>query len=71
MKYCKGCYRRSVNFCVYTKYMKECPCGICLIKGVCQVACEEFIDFTAVRHPCILKEYASTVEAQYPITKRK
>jgi len=42
---CKGC-RTSIAKCYYRKYNKftecDCPCINCLIKGVCDIACEEF-----------------------------
>jgi hypothetical protein len=42
MENCKGCCRKP---CTYSEYIEECPCGICLIKGICRIACDDFIDF--------------------------
>lgn len=30
---------------ILVNYNKDCPCNICLIKGMCIVACEEFKNF--------------------------
>jgi hypothetical protein len=50
MKNCKGCYSYGKNDCFYIGRTEEgtvnCPCMICLIKGVCYRACEEYEDFT-------------------------
>jgi len=51
MKYCKGCFTEDV--CkeeYYYQYIKEnnveCPCGICLIKGICNKPCEDHKQFS-------------------------
>lgn len=44
MTNCKGC--RIANLCkemIVASKIKECPCRICLIKGMCQVSCEDFL----------------------------
>jgi len=45
---CKGCY--SKDACDKIKSFKKemrinCPCGICLIKVVCNIVCDNFSDF--------------------------
>ena len=50
MENCKGCCRKP---CTYSEYIEECPCGICLIKGICQRACDDFIDFVAEKQKLI------------------
>ncbi len=42
---CKGCRIVDINFCkdlIIESKIKDCPCRICLIKGVCDKSCEEF-----------------------------
>ena len=56
MAYCKGCRsrERSCTTRVYIEYATEkgasiigkCPCGVCLIKGICKVACEDYLSFS-------------------------
>lgn len=53
MENCKGCYRERVNSCALLcqnlhinsqrndKKPKDCPCMICIIKGVCNDACDD------------------------------
>jgi hypothetical protein len=59
MEYCKGC-RTKERVCtirLYTQYgtkervsiIGDCPCGICLVKGVCKVACPEYLDFSVIK----------------------
>lgn len=46
MTNCKGC--RIENFCegiIVASKIGECPCRICLIKGMCKVSCEEFLQW--------------------------
>ena len=45
---CKGCHVKE--FCnvpnLYGVYVaEECPCNICLIKGVCNHGCEDYDEF--------------------------
>ncbi len=46
-KECKGCHVFMDHRCSFTdpKYVDKCPCKICLIKGVCETACEEYIHY--------------------------
>ncbi len=54
-EYCYGC-GLYVEHCVSERKFKEylnthiCPCGTCLIKGVCQEACEVFSVFSQKYH---------------------
>lgn len=53
MEFCKGCCRKP---CTYSsEYIEECPCGICLIKGVCRRACDDFIDFVGGKQNLIFE----------------
>lgn len=45
MEYCKGCYVK--HGCTYREYSTLCPCGICLIKMVCEEMCDEHVVFQA------------------------
>jgi hypothetical protein len=40
---CKGCILYKV--CRIFQYDRECPCSICLVKGICQRDCTEFVKF--------------------------
>jgi len=45
-KACKGCYSfNEIKACMYSspEISKNCPCTVCLIKGVCDHPCEEYI----------------------------
>lgn len=53
MTSCTGCCEKEIcksNFEERFRYIKEtnnsCPCGICLIKGICIRACSEFAQFS-------------------------
>ena len=60
MTYCEGCRTRERNCTmrVYLEYATEekaltvgkCPCGICLIKGICTVACEDYLSFSIIEY---------------------
>jgi hypothetical protein len=42
---CKGCYIYIVDFCPFSSRPEKvirCPCRTCLIKVVCNKACEEY-----------------------------
>ena len=44
-KICEGCltYDNCTETLMdYNKLTKQCPCIICLIKGVCKISCKEF-----------------------------
>lgn len=50
MKNCKGCYSKDSPFSCHPKFRNrsdECPCGICLIKGVCDRSCEDHEAFVS------------------------
>ncbi len=64
MKHCKGCYRQYKFFCIYARYIEDCPCGICLIKGVCQVGCDEFMDFIEAKQPNLFEVYENKMKAK-------
>ena len=51
-KECKGCYIYMEHRCSFTdkKYVDTCPCRICLIKGVCNIGCEEHKIFYDIWH---------------------
>jgi len=44
---CKGCHIYMDHECFFTgiKDVDKCPCKICLIKGVCHIACEEYTKY--------------------------
>ncbi len=46
---CKGCYTFMSDHMDCPHHVinesDECPCRICLIKGVCDTTCEEYNDF--------------------------
>ena len=47
---CRGCDIYVDNFCNSISHfnrddIKECPCRVCLIKGICQDACEAYDKF--------------------------
>lgn len=46
-KECKGC--QLFNNCLIKTYLHEidleCPCSVCLIKGICNKDCKDFILF--------------------------
>lgn len=60
MKYCEGCRSRDrhCNIRIYMRFAMEeatsnvskCPCGICLVKGICKCPCEEYLSFSIVEH---------------------
>jgi len=39
---CKGCDDYNDGCIIHPEERIKCPCQICLIKGMCQDACEEF-----------------------------
>ncbi len=50
MENCKGChYSSSGCVCLLTNRkintLNKCPCGICLVKMICRLGCEEFTIF--------------------------
>ena len=62
MSSCAGC--TDANGCALTAAgsvaINECPCRDCLIKGICQKACEDlerhqFVVYTSNRKPRIVK----------------
>ena len=56
MKECKGCRTFMDSFknpdvfsgcsTILVRKADECPCKICLVKGVCITSCEEYKDFS-------------------------
>lgn len=60
MTYCKGCRtkEKACTIRTYIEYatkektstMGECPCGVCLIKGICKVACETYLGFVIIEY---------------------
>ncbi len=60
MDYCKGCRtkEKACTIRIYIQYameervstMGKCPCGTCLIKMVCKVACIEYLDFSVIEY---------------------
>jgi hypothetical protein len=51
---CRGCYTRmlrqkypfNTNFCSLINDLNDCPCIECIVKPVCNNACEAFKKFT-------------------------
>jgi len=71
-KMCKGCYyysrsdRRPLCKVIDTDYVSEtliCPCSICLIKGVCEDACD---DYNYYVDELELEEYLSHDKKEHP-----
>jgi len=53
MNHCKGCASYTPNSaacCIFYKHNKKgkCPCGLCIIKGMCWVSCQEYVNFEDV-----------------------
>lgn len=51
---CKGCYENGASVfskCPFIKQYRflECPCRICLLKGICGNTCEEYESFRESR----------------------
>ena len=50
-KECVGCFEyktiKTKLYCIFITYniQDKCPCRLCLIKGMCQVACEDYNKF--------------------------
>ena len=48
---CNGCRVKIKGCAIITRYMDRltdydiCPCGICLVKVVCYIACDEYSEF--------------------------
>ena len=44
---CKGCGSLQPNgsCAYYIQSLEQCPCALCLIKGICGSDCSEFISF--------------------------
>jgi hypothetical protein len=61
MRYCKGCYRRK--YCFYIKHKDNCPCAICLVKGICSEMCDEFSNYSDVINAIILKSFPNSVKS--------
>ena len=49
---CKGCHIYMEHSCSFTqaKDVDNCPCKICLIKGVCNIGCEEYKNYYDIWH---------------------
>lgn len=46
MTICEGCDSYRLKSCALDVYtINLCPCGLCLIKGICRVSCKEYIIF--------------------------
>ncbi len=64
MKYCKGCRSidRHCTLRIYVRYatkeavsktiskIGKCPCGTCLVKGVCRSPCEDYMSFLTIKY---------------------
>ncbi len=60
MKYCEGCRSidRQCTLRIYVRYAMEettskignCPCGTCLVKGVCRSPCEDYMNFLTIKY---------------------
>jgi len=42
---CKGCLRNKKRDCFLSDKDKDCPCSICLLKGICTDVCHNFLDY--------------------------
>lgn len=52
MQLCRGCHVHMTHTCSFTRAedIDKCPCKMCLIKGVCNTACEEYEHYYDVWH---------------------
>ncbi len=63
MNRCKGCYlkqKESLYKCIINnEENKNCPCSICLLKGICKTPCDSFINFLMViiNDPLVIKDF--------------
>lgn len=41
---CTECKRfLNIDVSIYEKIQKECPCRDCLVRGICDVGCEDYL----------------------------
>ncbi len=43
---CKGC--ATTDTCEYMEKADECPCKICLVKGMCDMTCDDYLTFAGL-----------------------
>ncbi len=41
-KGCKGCDTIDICGIIIYEEVDECPCGICLVKGICNTMCDDY-----------------------------
>ncbi len=41
---CEGC--NTTDTCEYIKKSNKCPCRICIVKGMCDTTCDDYLLFT-------------------------
>ena len=63
---CEGCLTVQCNHSIYSGYktkggIVECPCSICLIKMVCRMECDPYIEFIGEANIHSMKEADMTV----------
>ena len=66
MTNCGGCLTVQCNHSIYSGYktkggIVECPCSICLIKMVCRMECDPYIEFIGEANIHSMKEAGMTV----------
>lgn len=66
MENCKGCLTIRCSYTEHSGYKTEegiviCPCGICLIKMVCRMECDPFIEFLGESNIHSMKEADMTI----------
>ncbi len=68
LKYCQGC--DTIDICGIINYeeVDECPCGICLVKGICNTMCNGYIRFLRMftdRYLKIQQEYIYHIQKDH------
>jgi hypothetical protein len=66
LKNCEGCLTVRCRYAIYSGYkteegIVECPCSICLIKMVCRMECDPYIEFIGEANIHSMKEVGVTM----------
>ena len=66
MTNCKGCLTVQCRYTTYSGYktetgMIECPCSTCLIKMVCRMECDPYMEFIGGANIHSMKEADMTI----------